>query len=311
MPDIIVQPRIRWTWLRILIYMFLSLSVSAIFYAIAMLLLVNFSDLDFGKLINMPKDQILQTIGLFNFMIMSLFGLIGLFLTTWIFRIFIDRKSLKSLGFSFSKYKIDLFKGMDWGMAAITFGFLSLFISGSLLIDGISLDIMQLITAFALFTIVAFNEEIMFRGYILSNLSDVTNRYAALLISSFLFMAMHLFNAHLSAIAILNLFLAGILLGVYYIFRRNIWFSIGLHLTWNFFQGPVYGFEVSGLKTNSIIQSSIIGNDWITGGEFGFEGSLIATFLLLIMTFFIHQKYRFETGDNQQNFGNQKSELSK
>ncbi len=303
---IIIQPRIRWTWLRIVIYIILSLAASAVFYAIAILLLVIFSDLNFGRIMGMPKDQSPQAIGMFNFMIMSLFGLIGLFFVTWIFRKFIDRKSLISLGFSFSKYKVDLFKGMDWGMAAITIGFLSLFISGLLSIENISLNFKQLTTSFALFTIVALNEEIMFRGYILSNLTDSINRYAALLITSLIFMLMHLSNSHLSAIAMVNLFLAGILLGVYYIFRRNLWFSVGLHLTWNFFQGPVYGFEVSGVKTDSIIRSTIDGNKWLTGGEFGFEGSLIATFLILIMIFFIHQKYRFENSHNQEDFEKQK-----
>lgn len=295
-----LTPRIKWTWLRTIIYLVFVIGSSAIFQLIAIVILIFLTDLDFAQIANTPKGEIAQTIGMFNFMILNLSGFIGMILFTWGYRKLVDRKSLKSLGFSFSNYKRDFFKGMDWGMAAITVGFLILFAGGILTVDGIQLNLEQLFIAFILFSIVALNEEIMIRGYILGNLSESYNRYIALIASSVLFMLMHLANANLSAIALLNLFLAGILLGVYYIFRRNLWFSIGLHLTWNFFQGPVYGFEVSGVKTQSIIQSSFSGSDYLTGGKFGFEGSLLATLIILIMIFSIHQKYRIETKIDQQ-----------
>ncbi len=294
MSELNTTPRIKWTWLRVLIYLVFAIAGSAIFQLIAMVILIFLSDLDFAQIANTPKGEIAQAVGMFNFMIMSLGGFIGLILFTWGYRRLIDRKSLKSLGFDFSEYKQDFFKGMDWGMAALTVGFLVLFAGGVLKIEGIQLQLDKLLIAFVLFIIVAFNEEIMIRGYILGNLSESYNRYAALIASSVLFMLLHLANANLSPIALLNLFLAGILLGVYYIFKRNLWFSIGLHFTWNFFQGPVYGFEVSGLKTESIIQASLNGNDYFTGGQFGFEGSLLATAIILIMIFSIHQKYKTE-----------------
>jgi membrane protease YdiL (CAAX protease family) len=183
---------------------------------------------------------------------------------------------------------------MDWGMFAVTTGFLILLLGGYLSLDNVHLDLSNLIISITLFIIVALNEEIMIRGYVLGNLSESYNRYSALLISAAIFMLLHLANAHLSPIALLNLFLAGVLLGVYYIFQRNLWFSIGLHFTWNFFQGPVYGFEVSGLKTDRIFHSSVKGSALITGGDFGFEGSLLATVIILLMIYFIHQKYRIE-----------------
>ena len=132
----------------------------------------------------------------------------------------------------------------------------------------------------------------MVRGYILNNLMTSMNKYAALVLSSIIFMAAHLMNANLSILGVINLFLAGLVLGIYYIHKRNLWFSIGMHLTWNFFQGPVFGFEVSGYETHSIIGQNIQGSEIITGGEFGFEGSILATILITGIIIYLHFKYR-------------------
>ena len=78
-------------------------------------------------------------------------------------------------------------------------------------------------------------------------------------------------------------------------YTKNLWFGLMLHFSWNFFQGPVYGFEVSGIKFSGIFQQSISGPDLWTGGVFGFEGSFLCSLLMLlavIMTgFFFNKKY--------------------
>ena len=132
-------------------------------------------------------------------------------------------------------------------------------------------------------------EEIMVRGYMLNNFMSSMNKYFALIVTSFCFMIIHLMNANISIIGMINLFLAGLLLGIFYIHKTNLWFPIGMHLTWNFFQGPVFGYEVSGFHTQSIITQEIKGNPIITGGEFGFEGSILATVISIIMIVVIHR----------------------
>jgi hypothetical protein len=129
--------------------------------------------------------------------------------------------------------------------------------------------------------IVALNEEILMRGYILNNLMDSMNKYWALLISATIFSVLHGMNPNISFLAIINIMLAGIILGSSYIFTRNLWFPISLHLFWNFFQGPVLGYSVSGMKIDSVFKVTLLGNTTVNGGQFGFEGSIVCTVLLI------------------------------
>jgi membrane protease YdiL (CAAX protease family) len=145
---------------------------------------------------------------------------------------------------------------------------------------------------------IAVSEELVFRGYILNNLMQSFNKWIALLISAILFTLFHVINPGIGAIPLASLFLAGILFGLNYIYTKNLWFSIMLHFSWNFFQGPLSGFKISGVDFSSLLQIEIKGDNSITGGDFGFEGSFIATALLFItaaaLYLFYEKKYRPE-----------------
>jgi len=67
----------------------------------------------------------------------------------------------------------------------------------------------------------------------------------ALVVSAILFSIMHGQNPAFDYLAFINLFLAGVMLGLPYIFNKNLWFPIALHFSWNFFQS-LFGFKVSG-----------------------------------------------------------------
>ena len=84
-----------------------------------------------------------------------------------------------------------------------------------------------------------------------------------------------------------NIFLAGMTLGIIYIHYDQIWAPIGWHAGWNFFQGPFYGFEVSGLPIDSAFTLIEKGPDFLTGGAFGFEGSILATISMILFSYFI------------------------
>ena len=129
-------------------------------------------------------------------------------------------------------------------------------------------------------------EEITVRGFVLGSLLDSgMNRYVALALTSLLFSAMHLGNPGLGVLPLLNLALAGLLLGASYIYTRNLWFPVVLHWFWNYLQGPVLGYEVSGTRfSGSLLHLEQTGGSLLTGGNFGFEGSLLCTVLLLAGT---------------------------
>jgi membrane protease YdiL (CAAX protease family) len=68
---------------------------------------------------------------------------------------------------------------------------------------------------------------------------------------------------------------AGVFLAVGYLQTKQLWLGIGLHMGWNYFEGNVFGFQVSGLDTFRLIHQTVAGPDWITGGMFGPEAGLI------------------------------------
>ena len=103
-------------------------------------------------------------------------------------------------------------------------------------------------------------------------------------ISSFVFALLHFGNNGINIIAFINLFLFGLLMGLYILKRGNIWGICAIHSVWNFIQGNVMGLSVSGMdKSSSVFMFEIKeGYNLVTGGDFGPEGGLIVTLVLLI-----------------------------
>lgn len=286
-------PLIKYGWLRAILFLIAALIASAIFTFIGMMVLALIFGLDFSAIATNARDFI-KDIGLPANITIAFFGFMGMLCMAWIFRRFIDGKTFKSLGFGFSEYKKNFLIGLLFGFVLIASGFVILLILGNLSISDTNFSIPLLIGYVLLFTIGSLNEEIMIRGYILTNFCDSMNKYIALIVSSLLFAIMHLANANVTVLSFVNIFLAGILLGIYYIHKRNLWFPISLHFSWNFFQGPIFGFEVSGVDVTGVIIQDIQGPDLITGGTFGFEGSIIATLLMVISIVLLHYKYQEE-----------------
>lgn len=134
-----------------------------------------------------------------------------------------------------------------------------------------------------LFLLVSLTEEVIIRGFVLGRLLDGgINRWIALIISSLLFALLHFFNPSFSAVAFLNILLAGMLLSIPFIYTGNLSFSIALHWFWNWIQGPVLGFNVSGNETESLLTLRYTTSNLLNGGSFGFEGSLICSALLIL-----------------------------
>jgi len=120
----------------------------------------------------------------------------------------------------------------------------------------------------------AFHEELAFRGYLFQKLRS-WNRGVAFAFSAFVFGLLHIGNTSITALAMANIALAGILLALAYERYERLWFPIGIHLAWNILSGPVLGYPVSGYVSKStVLATTARGAVWITGGSFGIEGSV-------------------------------------
>ena len=215
-------------------------------------------------------------------------------LAVWFSRKFIDRSTLVSLGFSLKDKLRDLAIGGLWGIALIGIGFLVFWLGGFVEIQPGNLTGTAFWIYLLVYIMVAIGEEVVSRGYILNNLMEGMNKYKALLISSLLFGLFHIINSNVSIVGFLNITLSGALMGVYYIHRKNLWFPIAMHFTWNFFQGVVFGFGVSGTVHPGLLSHTRTGSDLLTGGLFGLEGSIVITPLLIISLFIADRLYRTE-----------------
>jgi len=192
------------------------------------------------------------------------------------------KRDTTELGLKWNGYQRKAMAGACLGIFLITAGSMILYSGNWLHWTSSEPVLTQLLLISALIIVSAFSEELVFRGFILGRLLSTNNRYVALLVSSVLFSLFHINNPDVSAIAIINIFLGGLLLGMNYIYTRNIWFGFMLHVTWNLVQGPLMGIPVSGLVLPSLIISEINGPVLITGGNFGLEGSVIQGVLLLV-----------------------------
>ncbi|MCB2298172.1 CPBP family intramembrane glutamic endopeptidase [Clostridium tagluense] len=127
-------------------------------------------------------------------------------------------------------------------------------------------------------------EEILSRGWLMNVLGARYNVAVGLSVSSSIFGLMHFANPNVNILAIINIVLIGLFFGMYVIKTNDLWGACGLHAAWNWTQGNVFGFEVSGQKVaaGSLLNLRLTGSEWFTGGSFGPEAGIAATIILCI-----------------------------
>lgn len=145
------------------------------------------------------------------------------------------------------------------------------------------------------FLLVGFGEELLSRGYHLQTIASGTNVLWGLLVSSAIFGALHLGNPEATWMGAIGVFFAGLFLAYAFLRTGQLWLSIGLHIGWNFFEGVVFGFPVSGLTVYHMARISISGPAIWTGGAFGPEAGLVVLPALVLGTVLIHLYTRART----------------
>jgi membrane protease YdiL (CAAX protease family) len=126
----------------------------------------------------------------------------------------------------------------------------------------------------------AISEEIFFRGILFRWCEELGGSWFALALTSAFFGLAHLMNPNATAFSSFAIAVeAGILLGGAYMLTRGLWMPMGLHAAWNITQGEIFDVPVSGLAMNGLVNARIQGPELLSGGQFGFEASIIALVL--------------------------------
>ena len=203
-------------------------------------------------------------------------------------RRYIDKKPIVSLGLAMGRQSwLDLIFGFALSGLMVGAVFLILMSLGWLDVTQVmSLDtsgVTQLLLGFvAVGLTVGWWEELAFRGMILQNMEEGLGLAWAIGISCVIYGVIHMINPNANWLSGLIIALIGYLRIFGYLRTRQLWLSMGMHAGWNFFQGPVFGFGVSGLKSKSLVQHELSGPDWFTGGVFGPEAGLLCVAVVLL-----------------------------
>jgi uncharacterized protein len=201
---------------------------------------------------------------------------------------FYEKRSFRSLGFpkesSLKNYSLGLLIGiiMFSGLIAIVSitGYYT-WENGKNLLQG-STMFFPVFIAFLGYFIQGATEEIIFRGWLMNVIGARYKPWMGIAISSILFGLLHGLNPNMSILALINLVLFGLFLALYALHQGNLWGVCAWHSIWNWLQGNFFGLEVSGnSESPTILNLKEIGPDWFTGGNFGPEGGLACTIVLL------------------------------
>ena len=184
------------------------------------------------------------------------------------------------LGLSLKGWGRSLLRGALFVVFLYVVGFGLSLLLGAVEVVGFLFSPISLLVSLLLYFFVAVTEEVIGRGFILGRMLDGgINKFVALFISAVLFSLMHLFNPNFAFVPFLNIMLAGCFLGASYIYTRNLCFPIALHWFWNWIQGSVLGYKVSGneFSNENLLILHFPEENLINGGTFGFEGSILCS----------------------------------
>ena len=265
-------------WIRVLLLIFPYVIIVGIFQIIGYIIA------------GISFEEELQPTTIQSF-ILSIATLLATLTVLYLIMRFVEKRKFKELGLKIKDRGFDLLAGVIIGLVVMATGFFLLIVLNEINVQNFNLDLEEVLLSIGVFTAVSISEELLCRGYIQRNLMYSFNNYIALIISSLLFALAHSFNPNLSWIALAGLFGAGILLGLSYIYTKNLWFPISLHFSWNLFQA-YFGFNVSGQEFYSIVEFNIAEENILNGGKFGFEASIFSLILQIALILLIFRYYQ-------------------
>lgn len=218
----------------------------------------------------------------------------------------LDGRPAGALGIAWtSRTPIEVAAGLAIGVAAIGATAAALWIGGLLYWEpeaGTLASWVQVVSRdFAIFAVAAFAEEAMFRGYGFQALVRGIGALPATMLASGLFALAHAQNPHVGTFALINIFLAGVLLSAAYLRTLSLWFATAVHLGWNWGMASLLDLPVSGIAMfETPLYDAVVGGPvWVSGGEFGPEAGVAGTFAFLAALVVI-MRFRFEVPAQQR-----------
>jgi membrane protease YdiL (CAAX protease family) len=193
-------------WIRVLLIIMPYLIIVSIFQVLGMYL----AGMDLAEM-KAPET-------LMQMLITTFFATLGTLLVLWVFMKYVDKERFINIGLHIKNRKVDFIVGIGLGILIMGIGYELLVLLNEISFDKIVFEPVNILISIVLFTCVAIMEEFLFRGYILRNLMISFNKYIALIISSILFALIHGMNPNMDGFSAMSLFLAGILLGITYIY---------------------------------------------------------------------------------------------
>lgn len=198
----------------------------------------------------------------------------------------IEHRPMFSLGFCKKGALPEYLIGFVVGLLMYSAAFGMVYLTGDVKLIGFNAEAsVPMILLFLLaYIIQGASEEILCRGYYFVSASVSFNVPIAVFASSAFFALLHIGNGGISALAIINIFLFGVFAVLYFLRRGSLWGIMAIHSAWNFAQGNIWGFKVSGMPiANSVFVTEAVGERTLfNGGAFGTEGGLGVTAVLLL-----------------------------
>lgn len=225
--------------------------------------------------------------GTLQMLLLNSLFILPLLLASFLMTRYVDNRPLISLGFGFGLRLLrQFFIGALLGALMISSFFLIALGLGWLKLSPQSLNATDMLKTLLLYALgflgAAIFEKLLFKGYLFQTLLEGVGVYSTVFLTSVAFSLLHINNPHITLLGLINLGLAGVLFAVAHLRTRALWLPIGLHFAWNFLQ-YIYGWPISGFRfPDSPLKAEPIGPEYLTGGAFGPEGSLLTTLIFSI-----------------------------
>lgn len=236
--------------------------------------------------VNMGVLTVLENTHFFDKQLTTLFAnavssMLTIVAYIWVYR-WLEKRTITE--FSIHRIGRSLLLGLVIGFVLQSLTILIIYLKGGYEVVAVN-PISHILIPLGLSVSYAIGEEILFRGILFRIMEEKLGTYIALFVSALIFGLLHVLNPGSSLMDGFSVAIqAGLLLGVAYVYSRNLWLPIMVHFSWDFTESAIYGATLSGTTSETFITSKIEGAKWLTGGAFGPEGSLQANILCLTVS---------------------------